>query len=174
MNEDINNKAFSEEEPANRIEVPVEAVATETDTPAKSETVETVTKSRQDDELLSILKENRSLLCEIKETIQNRLEYDDVKEKAFDKLYEEMRRQKEGAELLDRAVKPVLSDLLLLYDSAKKFECSLTNDQGFNNEEALLNFKLILEELTEILYRQEVVPIEENLSEAFNSGSSPK
>jgi len=110
-----------------------------------------------------------SLLQEIKEIIQNRLEYDAVKEKAFDKLYEEMRRQKEASDLLDRAVKPVLSDLLLLYDSMKNFESSFINNHSLSSEDAKQNFKYIMDELMEILYRQEVTPIDENLSEVFNS-----
>lgn len=120
------------------------------------------------DEVLSCLKENTTLLNEIKEAIQGRLEYDVVKEKAFDKLYEEMRRQKEASDLLDRVVKPVLSDLLLLHDSMKKYEASLIN-HSINDEETLQNFRYIIEELLEILYRQEVLPIEENTSEPFNS-----
>ena len=126
-------------------------------------------QKKESDELMSVMKDNNNLLQEIKDIVQNRLEYDTVKEKAFDKLYEEMRRQKEASNLLDRAVKPLLSDLLLLYDSMKKFESPLINNQSLNNEEALQNFKFILEELMEILYRQEVIPIEKNLSEVFNS-----
>lgn len=120
------------------------------------------------DEVLSCLKENTTLLNEIKEEIQGKFDYDAVKEKAFDKLYEEMRRQKEGSDSLDRAVKPVLSDLLLLYDSMKEFEAPLIN-QPINDGKLLKDFRYILEELLEILYRQEVLPIEENTSAPFNS-----
>ena len=101
--------------------------------------------------------------------IQDRLEYDSVKEKAFDKLYEEMRRQKESLDLLDRAMKPLLSDLLLLYDSMKRHEALLDNNQRLNKEDIPNNFKYVLDELLEILYRQEVIPMEQNLSETFNS-----
>lgn len=110
-----------------------------------------------------------SLLKEIKDSIQNRLEYDAVKEKAFDKLYEEMRRQKEASGLLDRTVKPILSDLLLLYDSMRKFELSLINNQSTDNGETCQNFGYLIEELLEILYRQEVIPMDESLSAVFNS-----
>lgn len=119
------------------------------------------------DEISSSLKENTSLLYEIKEAIQNRLEYDDVKEKAFNKLYEEMKWQKEASNLLDRALKPVLSDLVLLYDSMKKFETVLINDEA--KEETLKDLRYIIEELIEILYRQDVLPMDENTSDIFNS-----
>lgn len=128
----------------------------------------TKTRESESGEILSSLKENTTLLHEIKEVIQNKLEYDAVKEKAFDKLYEEMRRQKEASDLQDRAVKPVLSDLLLLYDSMKKFEKSM-DIQSIKENEILQNFRYLIEELLEILYRQEVLPIEENTSDIFNS-----
>ena len=126
-----------------------------------------IDKKYEADEILSSLKENTALLHEIRETIQNRFEYDAVKEKAFEKLYEEMRRQKEASDLLDRALKPVLSDLVLLYDSMKKFETVLINDGA--KEETLKDLRYIIEELIEILYRQDVLPIEENTSDIFNS-----
>ena len=120
------------------------------------------------DEVLSFLKDNSIILCEIKEIIESRLEYDDVKEKAFDKLYEEMRRQKEVFDLLDRTLKPVLSDLLLLHDSMKKFGSILLN-QSIITEGVIQNYKYIEEEMTAILYRQDVLPIDANSEEIFNS-----
>lgn len=128
----------------------------------------TTDKEYEADDILSSLKENTALLQEITKSIQDRLAYDEVKEKAFNKLYEEMRRQKEESDLLDRAVKPVLTDLLLLHDSMKKYEAFLVN-QSMSEEDKLQNFKYIVEELLEILYRQEVLPIEENIAELFNS-----
>jgi molecular chaperone GrpE (heat shock protein) len=125
-------------------------------------------KRVENDMLFSTLKEQTSFLMEIKELIQERLEYDEVKEKAFDKLYEEMRRQQETTVLLDKAVKPILDNLVLLYDSLKNFEDALFN-KSMNFEEALKNFKYLIEELLEVLYRQDVLLIDENLSEKFNS-----
>lgn len=172
MSDEVKDNTFTEQESLdkseNRTEATIETEPTEPTSLAENADVEAQTKSQQNEDLLTILKENQSLLQEIKHTIQNRLEYDAVKEKAFDKLYEEMRRQKEASDLLDRAVKPVLSDLLLLYDSMKKFEASLIN-QPINDGELFQDFRYILEELLEILYRQEVLPIEENTSEPFNS-----
>jgi len=139
-----------------------------TDDVAIEETEENYQK-KESDTLMSVMKDNNNLLQEIKGIVQNRLEYDTVKEKAFDKLYEEMRYQKESFDMLDRAVKPLLSDLLLLYDTIRKFESTLNNNRSINSEDTSLNLKYILEELMEILYRQEVIPIEESLSETFNS-----
>ncbi len=169
MRDDVKKKDFSEQESVNKTEQTIETVPAETEAPAEKVDIAKETPSQQDDDLLSILKVNHRMLHEIKDTIQNRLEYDAVKEKAFDKLYDEMRRQKEASDLLDRAVKPVLSDLLLLYDSMKNFESSFINNQSLSSEDAKQNFKYIMDELMEILYRQEVTPIDENLSEVFNS-----
>jgi molecular chaperone GrpE (heat shock protein) len=128
----------------------------------------TIDQKSGEEDILPTLKENTALLQEIKETIQSKLDYDAVKEKAFDKLYEEMRRQKEASDLLDRAVKPILSDLLLLFDTMRKYETSLLN-QSISNGDLLQEFRYISDELLEILYRQEVLPIDEDTSEPFNS-----
>ncbi len=108
------------------------------------------------------------LLQEIKVLIQDRLQYDLVKEAAFDKLYEELKRQKEIAESLDRVLKPIFSDLLLLHDSITKLKVSFVNNL-MNNEDAVKGIEYLKEELLEILYRQDVLPIEENNSSLFNS-----
>jgi len=108
------------------------------------------------------------LLQEIKVLIQDRLQYDLVKEAAFDKLYEELKRQKEISESLDRVLKPIFSDLLLLHDSITKLNASFVNDL-INNEDAVKGIEYLKEELIEIFYRQDILPIEENISEAFNS-----
>ncbi len=121
------------------------------------------------DEILLYLKENTIKLNEIKETIKERLDRDAVKEKAFDKLYEEMQRQREAAAMLDRAVKPMLSDLLLLYDSLKKFEILLNTHENSITSEICLNFRFIIDELLESLYRQEVLPVNEEDTITFNS-----
>lgn len=120
-------------------------------------------------ELSPMLIENNSFLQEIKDLIEKRLEYDAVKEKAFDKLYEDMRQEKELPNMLDRNIKPLLTDLLLLYDNMKHFEISLINQKNTNNENTLQTFKYIMDDLLETLYRQEVVPIEDDGSEKLNS-----
>lgn len=147
---------------------------TETKTAAAPESVSTeeVGESEQKkglNELLSMLIENNSFLNEIKDLIENRLEYDAVKEKAFDKLYEDMRQQRELPNILDRNIKPLLADLLLLYDNMNRFEISLTSQQSSNSETILQEFKDLLDELLETLYRQEVIPIEDDGSGNFNS-----
>jgi len=147
---------------------------TETKTSAAPESVSTEEVGEPEqkkglNELLSMLIENNGFLNEIKDLIENRLEYDAVKEKAFDKLYEDMRQQRELPNILDRNIKPLLTDLLLLYDNMKRFEKSLTMQQSSNSETILQEFKYLLDDLLETLYRQEVIPIENDGSEKFSS-----
>lgn len=120
-------------------------------------------------ELLPMLRENNTILMEIHSVIQNRLEYDAVKEKAFDKLYEEMKRQREVSDILDRNIRPLLTDLLLLYDNMKDFKISQISQQTSDEEGTLKDFKYLLDDLLEILYRQEVIPIEDDDSGIYNS-----
>jgi molecular chaperone GrpE (heat shock protein) len=160
MKNDSNEKVI-EKEAGTKLESTSETVS-----------IEEVQKSHQDtqlDDLWSMLRENNSFLKEIKSIIQERLEYDAVKEKAFDKLYEDMRQQRELPNILDRNIKPLLTDLLLLYDNMKHFEISLTIQQSSNSETILQDFKYLLDDLLETLYRQEVIPIEDDGSGNFNS-----
>jgi molecular chaperone GrpE len=143
-----------------------------TDAAPKPVFVEAVRESEQEkglEDLWSILRENNSVLTEIKTAVQARSEYDAAKEKAFDKLYEDMRQQREIPNLLDRNVKPLLTDLLLLYDNMKNFATYLINQKATKNINIYEKFKYIIDDLLEALYRQEVVLIENNGSEKFNS-----
>ena len=99
--------------------------------------------------LLSIA-DNNVLLKQIQEIIGDRFIYDAVKEKAFDKLYEEMIRQKESVDILDRVIQPVLSDLLLLFDNIKNFE-NLISNQAIAESDIPQYVKCIKEDLLEIL-----------------------
>ncbi len=120
------------------------------------------------EKILSALADNNVLLKQINEIIGDRFTCDAVKDKAFDKLYEEMIRQKESVEILDRVIQPVLSDLLLLFDNINNFE-NLISNQAIAESDIPQYVKCIKEDLLEILYRQEVLPLEENCFERFDS-----
>ena len=110
-------------------------------------------------ELQAILEQNAILLQDVKSMIQDRLEYDTVKEKAFDKLYEEMKRQRELSDVIDRNIRPLLSDLLMLYDSMQRFDTWLANSK--NSSDAIrTQLEKIVDELIEALYRQEITLME--------------
>ena len=98
--------------------------------------------------------ELRKLLAEV--TTASRARGD----KAFDQLYEEMRQYKE--DFLFQAEKPLLLDLLLFYDSLNWFQESLIK-QEMSPDVVADSFQYLLEEFLEILYRRDVVPMDESV-----------
>ncbi len=129
--------------------------------------------SLQDDKdfagLLSAATEHSSLLQDIKEMIKDRLEYDKTKEQAFDKLYQEMKRQQGFSDLVDRNMKPLITDLILLYDNMKNLEDSLSSLRETEFSSISKEFTFLVDDLEEALYRQDVERIESNDSGIFNS-----
>ncbi|NCG19116.1 MAG: hypothetical protein GWP91_08900, partial [Rhodobacterales bacterium] len=66
-------------------------------------------------------------LGEMRQMVQDRLSNDKVREKAFDKLYEELRQYKD--DFIFQAEKPLLLDLLLFYDSLNWFQESMVKQE---------------------------------------------
>jgi molecular chaperone GrpE (heat shock protein) len=94
---------------------------------------------------------------EIRRLITDRLTHDQVREKAFDHLYEELRQYKE--EFLFQAEKPLLLDLLLFYDSLNWFQESLVK-QEMSPDVVADSFQYLIDEFLEVLYRRDVLPFE--------------
>lgn len=112
------------------------------------------------DEMLSYLKENTTLLHEIKEVIQGRLEYDAVKEKAIDKIDDELKFYRDG--FVFQSQKSIFIDLMLLYDSLERILNSVTNEEVFSQEKLAEHLETFKEELLEILYRRDITPFDEH------------
>lgn len=91
--------------------------------------------------------------------VQERLSNDKVREKAFDQLYEELRQYKE--DFLFQAEKPLLLDLLLFYDSMNWFQESLIK-QEMSPDVIADSFQYLMDEFLEVLYRRDVVPVDEH------------
>jgi len=109
---------------------------------------------------------NDSLAAEVaqlREVIDQRLAEDPVREEAFNRLHEELRSYKEG--FLAQAEKPLLLDLIQLYDLtqwyAKRFET-----EGITTEQLADGFQVVIDELLDVLYRRDVVPMDP--SETFD------
>lgn len=100
---------------------------------------------------------------EIKEILLERLNTDQVREKAFDHLYEELRQYKE--DFLFQAEKPLLLDLLLFYDSLNWFQEGLIK-QEMSPDVIADSFQYLIDEFIELLYRRDVIPLEP--SEVFD------
>ena len=96
---------------------------------------------------------------EMRKMVHDRLNNDVVREKAFDQLYEELRQYKE--DFLFQAEKPLLLDLLLFYDSMNWFQESLIK-QEMSPDVIADSFQYLIDEFLEVLYRRDVVPVEES------------
>jgi molecular chaperone GrpE len=80
---------------------------------------------------------------------------DPVRAKAFEKLYEELRQYKE--DFVFQAEKPLLLDLLLLYDSMSWFQERMVSGE-LSPDVVADNFQYLIDELVEVLYRRDVTP----------------
>ena len=97
-------------------------------------------------------------LGELRRTVADRLQNDKVREKAFESLYDELRQYKD--DFLVQAERPLLLDLLLFYDSLNWFQESLVK-QEMSPDVIADSFHYLLDEFLEVLYRRDVVPLEE-------------
>lgn len=95
---------------------------------------------------------------ELRKMVNDRLANDKVREKAFDQLYDELRQYKD--DFLFQAEKPLLLDLLLFYDSLNWFQESLIK-QEMSPDVIADSFQYLIDEFLEVLYRRDVVPMEE-------------
>jgi len=96
---------------------------------------------------------------EIRRAVDERLAHDAVREKAFDKLYDELTQYKN--DFVFQAEKPLLLDLLLFYDSLNWFQESLVK-QEMSPDVIADSFQYLIDEFIEVLYRRDVTPLEES------------
>lgn len=121
-----------------------------------------------DQKVFLLIKENNDLLKKIKDDIDVKIAVDETKDKAFNKLYDELKEAKEKDNIKDSAIRPLLGDLLLFYDSLIKFKSKIeTNNK--NDEMLLKETDFILDELLEIFYRQNIEIIPENSDRTYDS-----
>lgn len=99
----------------------------------------------------------RGSIEEIGRIVEARLAEDRVREQAFEKLYAELKDYKEG--FVREAERPLLLDLCLLYDSMSFFHQRLS-EAGAGSEALADAFQLLVDELLEVLYRRDVVPMD--------------
>lgn len=102
----------------------------------------------------------------LREMVGTRLAEDPVREAAFEKLYAELKDYKD--DFVATAERPLLLDLLLLYDSFLWFQQSLLK-QEMSAEVIGDHFQFLVDELLEVLYRRSVTPLAR--SDAFDRTS---
>jgi molecular chaperone GrpE (heat shock protein) len=112
------------------------------------------TRGTQDDLVLSDLADDVSTL---KDFVHQQGQRDEVQQRAFDQLYEELRQYKNN--FIFQAEKPLLLDLLLFYDSLNWFQESLLN-QEMSGDVVADSFQYLVDEFLELLYRRDVLPME--------------
>ncbi|MEW6587232.1 MAG: nucleotide exchange factor GrpE, partial [Nitrospirota bacterium] len=160
MSEEINNNTLSDKATINRTEASIDTSCAETEDLVGRIDSEVAEAPQPDDPVCTILRENRDLLISIKETIQNRLEYDAVKEKAIDKINDELKFYRDG--FIFQSQKSIFIDLMLLYDSLERIVNSVTIDEVFSREKIIKHLEIFREELLEILYRRDITPFDEH------------
>jgi molecular chaperone GrpE (heat shock protein) len=94
---------------------------------------------------------------ELAALIREQRRQEDVQQKAFDTLYEELRQYKD--DFMFQQEKPFLLDLLLFYDSLHWFHQSLQKRE-MSPDVVCDSFQYLVDEFLELLYRRDVVPAE--------------
>ena len=89
--------------------------------------------------------------------VEQQASRNDVQQKAFDALYEELRQYKD--DFIFQMEKPLLLDLLLFYDSLNWFQQSLVK-QEMSPDVIADSFQYLIDEFLELLYRRDVLPME--------------
>ncbi|MFT7519421.1 MAG: molecular chaperone GrpE (heat shock protein) [Kiritimatiellia bacterium] len=97
-------------------------------------------------------------LVALRRLVADRLSHDQVREKAFDQLYEELKAYKNDWQF--QAEKPLILDLLLFYDSLNWFQESLVK-QEMSRDVVADSFQYLIDEFLELLYRRDVLPVPE-------------
>ena len=111
-------------------------------------------RSRQNNNGLSEL---ASEIASIKDTLAQGLTDSTTQRGAFDALYAELKQYKE--DFIYQNEKSLLLDLLLFYDSLNWFQASLIKKE-MSPEVVADSFQYLLDEMLELLYRRDVLPME--------------
>lgn len=96
-------------------------------------------------------------IAELRKLFADKLTNDQVREKAFDQLYEELKQYKDDFQF--QSEKPLLLDLLLFYDSLNWFQETLVKGD-MSPDTVADSFQYLIDEFVEILYRRDVTPME--------------
>ena len=109
--------------------------------------------------LVGALSTQNAILKDIKAELASRASYDAAKEKAIDKLSEELKLYRDN--FIFQSQKPVFVELIMLYDNLAQTLNLLEDSQPHDADTCLTvknNLRNIKEELLEILYRRDVTP----------------
>ncbi|MEK7298065.1 MAG: nucleotide exchange factor GrpE [Planctomycetota bacterium] len=148
----------SNEKPEERVENPPQ--------PAKDSAGAPESRQTADEQLQCLagaLSTQNAILKDIKAELASRASYDAAKEKAIDKLSEELKLYRDN--FIFQSQKPVFVELIMLYDNLAQTLNLLEGSQAPAADTCLTvknNLSNIKEELLEILYRRDVTPFVEH------------
>lgn len=144
----------------NSIEEEAKTEAKEATEDVVIEEVKETYQKKESADLMSVMKDNNNLLQEIKGLIQDRLEYDNVKEKAIDKLNDELHFYRDN--FVFQSQKGLFVDLMLLYDSLERILSETGSNEGISKERLIESLDVFKEEFLEVLYRKDITPFDEH------------
>jgi len=93
------------------------------------------------------------LLKSVTSLIENKISYDETKEKMFQTLYQQLKEYKEG--FLESIQRPIIKTLLPLYDSILRLEKAVQN-QELSREYLDNEIYVLKSDMEEVLYRMDV------------------
>ncbi|MBF8275467.1 MAG: grpE 2 [Candidatus Brocadiaceae bacterium] len=134
--------------------------------PVKDASGASESRQTSDEQLQGIavaLSTQNAILKDIKAELASRASYDAAKEKAIDKLSEELKLYRDN--FIFQSQKPVFVELIMLYDNLTQTLNLLEGGQAHDADTCLTvknNLRNIKEELLEILYRRDVTPFVEH------------
>ncbi|MBN1337401.1 MAG: nucleotide exchange factor GrpE [Deltaproteobacteria bacterium] len=103
------------------------------------------------------LRDVADTLSRIQAALDKRNTEAEVQKEAFDRLHQELTQYKE--DFVFQTTKPFLLDLLMFYDSLTWFHRSLVKPD-VTPEVIAESFQYLVDEFLEVLYRQDIVPVE--------------
>ena len=103
------------------------------------------------------LAELAGALSRIQAALDQRNTAAEVQKEAFDRLHQELTQYKE--DFVFQTTKPFLLDLLMFYDSLSWFHHSLVKPD-VTPEVIAESFQYLVDEFLEVLYRQDITPVE--------------
>jgi molecular chaperone GrpE (heat shock protein) len=113
-------------------------------------------KTKPSPELIQI-EELSAQIAALKATIEDQAADSSTQQRAFDTLYAELKQYKD--DFIFQNEKSLLLDLLLFYDSLNWFQTSLIKKE-MGPEVVADSFQYLLDEMLELLYRRDVLPME--------------
>ena len=112
--------------------------------------------SKQDAFFDSLLAEIKSLstgMSELRLKFESRLQYDQTKEEAFNRLYGDLERMRVDTQF--EQLRPFYIDLILFFDRLDK-AVQVTEKESLSTNDVHELLKSLLDELVEVLYRREI------------------